>query len=94
MLAEFVDDHGGVTGRNIRFGKKWRKEAPCLDQLQFSCTQRVVVAISTQAQQRNCKPEDVIQEWEILYKLYYAKSRKLSSAVKFEIMSRLESYEN
>ena len=65
--GEFADDHGGVAGRNAKFGKKWKREAPCLDHSQFSRTQRVIAAISSQSVVRNVQPEDVIEEWEILY---------------------------
>jgi Transcriptional activator of glycolytic enzymes len=78
-LGDFCDDHGGIAGRNLRFGAKWRKEAPCLDNSQFSRTHRVIKAIGEQAAARNLQPEDIIEEWEAVFD---KSKRSLSSFVR------------
>ena len=65
-LAECEDGFGGVSGRNERLMKGWRKRCN-VDATQHSRHRRLIVAIAEEAKNNNKQPEEVVAEWEIMF---------------------------
>jgi hypothetical protein len=59
--GSFDDGIGGVNGRNVLRGAKWRKH---LDNTEYSRHNRFVKGVLATSNQRNCPPEEIIAEWQ------------------------------
>ena len=80
--GKYEDGLEGVAGRNMRYGKKWRKDSKMIVPTQYSRIARVIKAIADTAKHRNVQSAEVIREWEPLYEQSNKSVHRLVEALK------------
>ena len=61
---EFKDDYGGINGRNMLHGSKWRKH---INATAYSKLSQLIKGINQYAAEQRKPPEDVMEEWNPLF---------------------------
>ena len=62
---KYEDDFGGINGRNMAYGNKWRGHLP---NQQYSRTARIIAAIEKRAADTNTSIPSCISEMDALFK--------------------------
>ena len=75
-LDKYADEYGGICGRNLKFGKAWRRH---LNGQQYSRTSRIVEGIEKYADNKIMGPADAIS---CLEKDYVASGMSIAKLVR------------
>jgi hypothetical protein len=66
-IGSFIDEYGGIEGRNNVHGTKWRTKRDVTFQSRYSTNRRIVIGIAQHANQCGVTPEAVLVEWQSLF---------------------------
>ena len=62
--GKYADSHGGIAGRNDKFGPKWRKHLPTGH---YSRTSRIIKMIESKSQVDGCSIEQTLAELQPIF---------------------------